>query len=247
MKKIDIHAHYGYWPFPILADSEAEMLQMLRENEIVKCIISSAKAVQYDFVAGNEELTPLLDRNPELYGYITLNPNYLEESEKEIEKYQKHPKWVGIKLHPSYNGHPIDSEANIAVVKMAESANLPLLIHTYGFGEASPRRVLKVRERCPENPIIMAHMGGNNWKEGIEVAEKTEGIYLDVVCSFFDYDKVREAIDRVGIDKMVFGTDLTLIHPATAIGMFEAIQLTAVEKEKIYYTTALKIFPKLGN
>jgi hypothetical protein len=73
MKKIDAHAHYGYWPFPILADSESDLLQMLTENEIEKCILSSAKAVQYDFVAGNQELKPLLDRNPALYGYITLN------------------------------------------------------------------------------------------------------------------------------------------------------------------------------
>ncbi|MCX7918261.1 MAG: amidohydrolase family protein [bacterium] len=247
MKKIDIHAHYGYWPFPILAESESDALRIMQEAGIEKCIFSSAKAVQYDFVAGNAELAPLLDRNPECYGYITLNPNYLVESEKEIEKYHTHPKWVGVKLHPSYNGHPIDSAANIKLITMAESANLPLLIHTYDFGDAAPRRVLSVRERCPDIPIIMAHMGGNNWKEGIDVAEKTDKVYLDIVCSVFDYDKVGEAIDRVGVNKLVFGTDLTLIHPAIAISMFEAINLTEADKKKIYYTTALKIFPKLGN
>ena len=245
MKKIDVHAHYGYWPFPILADSEADLLQMLQEHEIEKCIISSANAVQYDFVAGNQELALILDRNPELYGYITLNPNYPVESEREIEKYRNHPKYIGIKIHPSYVAQVIDSEGNIALIKFAEQAKLPLLIHTYNGGDAAPRRVLNVREKCPTIPIIMAHMGGNNWKDGIAVAEKTDGIYLDVVCSFFDYDKVREAIDRAGIDKLVFGTDLTLIHPATAIGLFEGARLTESEKKKIYYTTATKIFPKL--
>jgi uncharacterized protein len=245
MKKIDAHAHYGYWPFPILADSESDLLQMLKEHEIEKCILSSAKAVQYDFVAGNQELKPLLDRNPELYGYITLNPNYPKESQHEIDKYQGHPKFVGIKIHPSYVGQAIDSAGNIAIIKLAEQANLPLLMHTYNGGDTAPRKVLNVREKCPSIPIIMAHMGGNNWQEGIEVAEQAAGVYLDVVCSFYDQDKVRIAIDRAGIDRLVFGTDLTLIHPAVAIGMFESARLTDAERQKVYYTNAIKIYPKL--
>ncbi|MFB3896455.1 MAG: amidohydrolase family protein [bacterium] len=245
MKKIDVHAHYGYWPFPILADSESDLLLMLAENEIEKCILSSAKAIQYDFVAGNRELKPILDRNQELYGYITLNPNYPIESQKEIDTYQSHPKFVGIKIHPSYVGQAIDSEENIAIIKMAEQANLPLLIHTYDGGDTAPHRLLKVREQCAIIPIIMAHMGGNNWIEGIETAASAPGIYLDVICSFYDMDKARIAIDRVGIDRLVFGTDLTLIHPAVAIGMFESARLTDDEQQKIYYTNAIKIFPKL--
>lgn len=162
-----------------------------------------------------------------------------------MDKYRNHPKFVGIKIHPSYIDQTIDSESNIALIKLAEQLNLPLLMHTYGVADAAPRRLLKVREKCPDIPIIMAHMGGNNWKEGIETAISALEIYLDVVCSFYDMDKVRMAIDRVGIDRMVFGIDLTLLHPAVAIGLFESAGLIESDRQKVYYTNATKIFPKL--
>lgn len=243
---IDVHAHYGKWPFPILRESESDLLHILRENEIDICIVSSSKAIQYDFQAGNQDLIPLLERNPALYGYIVLNPNYIAESEKEIEKYYQHPKILGIKMHPIYFGLPIDAKNNMHIIQVAEQFRLPMLIHTYDKGDTNPNRLLRVREKCPEIPIIMAHMGGNNWHEGIAVAEQTNNIYLDPICSIFNADKIREAIDRIGAHRMVFGTDTTLMHPALIIGMYQGANLTEQEQKLIFCQNALTLFPKLA-
>lgn len=243
MKKIDIHLHYGYWPFPIFVnESEEDFLNLLAQAEIEKGILSSSLAILYDFIAGNAQAANLINKHNHLYGYIVLNPNYLKEAQEELEKYKDNTKFVGIKIHHSYSGQPIDSAFSLELFHLIEKTNLPVLVHTYGSYDTSPKRLLKVLERCPNLTVIMAHMGGNNWMEAIEIAELSPNIYLEPSCRYNEHNKIKEAVDRIGADRLIFGSDAPLLHPYYTIGMIEEAGLTEEEKEKIYFRNAEKLF-----
>ena len=52
---------------------------------------------------------------------------------------------------------------------------------------------------------------------------------------------VRRAIDRVGTDRIVFGTDLDVIVPAYGLGIYYEANLTIKEDQKIMSENARRI------
>jgi hypothetical protein len=88
----------------------------------------------------------------------------------------------------------------------------------------------------------MGHMGGDNWQEGIEAAAKTNNIYLEPCSSFPDADKVLAAVEAVGPDRVLFGSDSNLLNPAFTVGMVADTDLSIEIKRKIFYENAQRLF-----
>ena len=236
---IDVHVHFGDWFFPIESAGVASILRFMKKYGIEKSIISSSLGVVYDFMEGNKSLAEAIEGYDNLLGYVTVNPNYQEESSEEMRKYLAQKNFVGVKMHPSYVGQPFTSEESIALMKTVEGLNVPLLLHTYG---ESAYQAAEVAKKCPNLKIIMGHMGGDVWQASIRVAEEAENLFLEPCCSYPESDKIREAVDAVGAERIVFGSDSTLIEPVYVIGMIEDADISKKEKEMIFYKNAKKLF-----
>ncbi len=65
---------------------------------------------------------------------------------------------------------------------------------------------------------------------------------MEFCCSALETDKVRRTIDIAGADRILFGSDLDLIHPGFIAGVYEEAGLTQEEKEKVLYRNASGIF-----
>ncbi|MDH7480862.1 MAG: amidohydrolase family protein [Armatimonadota bacterium] len=237
---IDVHAHYGKWPFPMKGTGVDFTLDLMRRRGISKVILSSSYAIVYDFVEGNAQMEKAIEGYPELLGYITVNPNYFDASCRELEKYAKKPNFVGAKIHPAYCRISINSPKTKAMVRKIQEFGLPLLIHTYGAG--MPSQAEELAQHCPDRPIIMGHGGADAWREAAEAARRTENLYMEFCSSVLEHNKVRRSIDIAGVDKILFGSDLDLIHPGFIAGIYEEAGLTLEEKEKILYKNATRVF-----
>jgi predicted TIM-barrel fold metal-dependent hydrolase len=170
---IDVHVHYGKWPFPMARVSPADMVTTLNSYDIRWAIVSSALAIVYDFREGNRGLAEVIAPHPELFGYITLNLNYPEESLGELDTYWGQPKFLGAKIHPVYCRQKASSPNGQRLVRALAERNCPLLVHTYSSPVESPWNIVPVAKANPELPIIMAHMGGDAWWEGITAAKES--------------------------------------------------------------------------
>ncbi len=239
MKRIDVHTHLGNWMFPIRDFEVAGFRRTMQQHRIEKSVISYGPAILYDFREGNRQLAAILQDAPELWGYVVLNPHYLEESLAEIEKYLPDPKFVGFKLHPEQNQYRLNG---LNVYKLFERITLtkkPVLVHTF---PEQTNDLLGVAKFFPSVPIIMGHMGGNRWWEGIAVAAQTENVYLEPCSSFPEADKVRAAVEAVGPGRVLFGSDSNLLNPGFTIGMIEEANLADGIKEQIFYQNAKLLF-----
>lgn len=237
---IDVHCHYGEWPFPIKTSGVPHILKMMEKFGIEKCLISSAKAIVSDIVQGNAEVERIIDKHPQLLGYVVINPNYPEVSREEAKLYLSNRKFVGVKIHPDYSGQLINSEANKSLLKSFLRYNKPLLVH--GWGKSGADAVAEVGNEFANLKIIMGHMGGSEWKEGIRVAKSANNIYLEPCCSYPDKGKIEQAVGEVGANRILFGSDLTLINPAFVIGMIEDADISDEDKEKVFYKNAKALF-----
>lgn len=246
INKIDIHAHYGKWPFAG-RDAEIEDIKTAMEKHGIQAFfLSSSKAIMYDFIKGNQEMFADIAGVRGLYGYVVVNPNYIEESLDEIRKYISHPKFIGIKYHPEYCKKPIDCEEMIPLFQMMEALNVPVLIHTFGDGLSSPLQLRNINTRYPNLKLIAAHMGGNRFDLGIQLAKHTNhNVVLEICSTDISYDKIKMAVDAAGVERVLFGTDYSLFDPSYTIGAVESSQLTDMEKEMLFRKNALKIFTNI--
>lgn len=110
----------------------------------------------------------------------------------------------GIKLHQCWESFSIDSNFFRQVAVWAENHDLPLFIHLYTDKDVI--QLINYKRKHPNLKLIVAHLFGLE----LFIAEnfKDENLYFDTstIQLISDY-RFKKAIDFVGADKVLFGTD----------------------------------------
>jgi uncharacterized protein len=229
---IDVHAHLGYWPFPIPADDPVANLERIaRKHGIDLVLASSALSICYDMAEGNAELSEALKRSGVLRGYVYVNPNYRDESCRGMDRYLAQPGFVGVKVHPSYAACPLGSPSLSGLVDEVAQRTTLLKVHTYSAADA--RAIRSEAERHPSLDIILAHACASASRDAAEVAAACPNVYLDFCCSLAERGRVETALAICGARQIVFGSDMDLLDPAWTLGMFDGAHLSTEDRHAI--------------
>lgn len=242
---IDAHTHYGPWYFPVEDLDWEGFKKSLNRSGIEGAIISSSSAIVYDFREGNEELAHVLQGESRFWGYVTVNFNYPEESLEELDCYLQNSRttrFVGIKVHPLLAAKNFDCPEADRIVERSIQYQAPFLIHTFNSPIESPRNVLRLSREYPQAQFILGHMGGYEWEVGIEVAMDCPNVYLEVCSTCTDPRKIRQAVEAVGPQRVLFGTDATLFEPAYMRKALEDTGLSKEEMEWVLGESAQRLF-----
>lgn len=237
---IDIHCHAGRWSFPTASDGIEGFVELMARYGIVKAVISSSVAVCYDMKEGNRRLEEDMKKYPQCYGYVTVNPNDLEGSKEQLAAHLKNPQFVGAKIHPDYAGKFMGSKEMQDLFDLIAPYKKPVLIHTWGPEAVEALKQAAIKH--PELPIVVGHMGGSGWHEAGKAAAEVPNMYIEFCCSYSELPKVEYAIETVGSDKVMFGSDMDLFNPAFILGMVEDADLSEEIKEKILHKNAEKLY-----
>lgn len=251
---IDTHVHYGYIFFPIKVRTAEDIVDAMEKFHIDIGIVSNIAGIFYDFRGCNQELYDAISKYPDrLKGYIVINPNYIDESLEDLDRYSKFSQFVGVKLHASWHNKPIDGPEYEVLFKRCEELNLPILIHSYVVDDysdqvSSPERIANVAKRHT-NPIIMAHLGGN-YRRACKAVKNVENIYVDISSGrergsqlyVWELGRISDSVAELGADRVLFGTDFPLLDPAICFGMIEDAGLDEKEREMVMWRNANKLF-----
>jgi predicted TIM-barrel fold metal-dependent hydrolase len=240
MRIIDIHTHAGGWMFPMRPASLDDLLAIERAAGIDTCVVSSASAIVYDFREGNADLADGLSGRAGCFGYVVVNPHYLEESLAEMACYARHPKFIGLKLHHEQQAFAMDEPPVARLVEEAARVHWPVLAHTFSTAAAAHLRALA--RRHPALPFVMAHMGGAQWRHAVPLVADTPNIFLDPCSSYPETGKVELAVELAGRHRVVFGSDATLFNPWFTRGMVEGAAIDDDARRRIYWDNARAIF-----
>jgi predicted TIM-barrel fold metal-dependent hydrolase len=240
-RRIDVHTHSGAMPNVHRLESGEDLVHVEREAGVEKAIVSSARGVFYDMVSGNADTLAVVHSNPMLYMYVYVDPHRVDASLAEMEKYVGKPHVAGIKTRHGYHGVAADCPAYLTLFKRAAKLGLPCLAHAYSLREVT--ELHRAAEKTGEK-VVLAHMGATQWKESTDFVRGSERVWLDASTSVNDYDKIGYALDVLGVARLVFGSDSTLLSPWWTISMFESAGLTDAEKHAVYRDNALTIFGK---
>lgn len=236
---IDVHAHWGPWFFTMDVGEVSANLAVMDRYGIDLAIVSATEAVCYDAPAGNRALAAVLDKTPRLYGYVTVNPRRLADAERDLRTLLPTGRFVGAKLHTDYTGSPVSSPRTRDALALLAELDCPVLVHTWGAS------VLDLAQSCVDLPRLRAvagHMGADGWRHAIEAARSCERLYLEPCWSHAPAGRIADVVAAVDERQLLFGTDATLIDPASALGAVIAAGVTGAVAQRMAWRNAVDLF-----
>ena len=190
-------------------------------------------------VETNDYILESISRYPNrLIGFATVLPQSGEAAIAEVERCAK----AGIKgigeIRPDTQLFDLTDEAIMApFVEVLSQHNLILLTHASepvgheypGKGRITPDVLYPFITRFPDLTIVCAHWGGGLPFYALmpEVKKALENAYFDTAASPFLYRPqiYHHAIQLVGADKILFGSDYPLLAPSRLINEIRSLGL----------------------
>ena len=230
---IDGHVHIGSSQY-LQIDADAEtLIRIADELGFDRLFVTHVTSLYYEMREGNDELGQDLQRfGDRLLGYVTLPTHRLgQAASDEIRRCVERYGMKGVKMY-SHPESPITEASSTTILETAADLKLPVL------GHFTPEECDVLMPRVPEARIMMAHMGGQpyamgNWHLAVEVAARHANLYLDTASSQIDNGMIEHAVEQLGGEKILFGTDTPLLDPWVQRAKIEGAQIPDEAKRLI--------------
>jgi predicted TIM-barrel fold metal-dependent hydrolase len=141
------------------------------------------------------------------------------------------------------------------VMEICRDRNLPVLIHTnepvgHQYPGKTPNtlaQIYRLIDTFPQNTIVLAHWGGGLFFFSLlkkQVKQRLHRVFFDTAASPYLYDAnvYRLAIELVGAEKILFGSDFPLLPPVRYFDEMKAAGLSDEEMGSICGANAAKLF-----
>lgn len=176
----------------------------------------------YDPPGGNRRLAQLLADWPRLRGLVVVDPRRLDEAARDLDALLPGGRFVGVKIHPYYAATPIDSPAMRDALALVGHYHVPAL-HAWGSNVVD---LARLTDTLPDVRVIAGHMGGPGWRHVPAAATRCERVWFEPCCSQPVTGRLVWVIERIGVARMLFGTDATLIDPSLALTTVSSVVWT---------------------
>jgi len=217
-----------------------DMRAHMKKLAIDKAFVASSVAIMGEIAAGNAAVADAIEGCDDFLGWCVVNPNWVDASIQEMQKYLRRPDFVGAKMHAAYHGQPLDSALTAQLVKALLRYDKPLLVQVRG--ESDLRALDALAAQFPSAKIVLGGMAGPHWRAAGELADARVNIILQCGGPVADRDNIAYAMDRAGPHRVVFGTDQPLAHPAFGIGAVRDAALERAQKDAVLLRNAKRLF-----
>lgn len=257
---IDVHNHFGEIPGMSASKRDVDAIEhFARRSGFEYSVCSSFVAYYDDMDAGNREMLQKIEGKPRLLGSPVISPTHLEASIRWLDMFAENDRLAHATITPDSVLDRGGSDDYLSLFEAAAERGVPIFFNgpNWDFtrlpryysgpgyapfvrgGSAPELEMLReVGRRHPDLPVIVGHGLG---EDGIRLAADTPNIYLELSGTYPYRDVLRRAIDAVGADRVVFGTDMDLILPAFALGIYYEADLSPEEERLIMAENARRI------
>ena len=195
----------------------------------------------------NDETAAVVATAPGVFsGFCCLNPMLGEAAvAKELARGVNELGFVGIKLEFSNNAR--DERVMRPVMEGAARYNIPVLQHSWSQTNikersfhSDPEDTCLLARRHPEVRIIMAHLTGCGFR-GVRAARGLRNLWIDTSGGAPEAGLVEYAVDQLGADRVLYGSDLPIRDLPTAIARITGAEISAADKQAILFENARQL------
>jgi predicted TIM-barrel fold metal-dependent hydrolase len=230
---IDGHVHVGTGVFFHMDADADDLVRLADELGFDKLFVTDLDALFYDMREGNDRLARRVAAHPDrLIGYVSVpTPRLNARAVEEVRRCRERYGFAGLKIY----SHPEASIAEPGTYPLLETAaeyGMPVLAHT------TPDECDHLMAAVPECRLLMAHMGGHpyalgDWHRAVMVARKHPNLLLDTATSQIDNGMIEHAVEQIGAERILFGTDMPLLDPHTQLAKVQGAAISDQDKQAI--------------
>ncbi len=172
-------------------------------NYLTKFIIKLTRKVK-GIPIGNEHVYELTQKsNGRVIQFIWITTEINNPTDY-LDNKRKSWNFKGVKLHQCWESFSVDSHFFREVAFWAENNNLPLFIHLFSDSEVS--KIIEYKKKHSRLKLVIAHLFG--LELFIKEKFKDKNLYFDISpFELISQKRLLNAINFIGSDKVVFGTD----------------------------------------
>jgi predicted TIM-barrel fold metal-dependent hydrolase len=252
---IDVHSHVGQYANARMSADGATLAGLFQQSGVTHGVTFSIEACYGAVDLGNEYTLREVAGQSCLSAMVVAHPAHPAASARWIRQAASNPRIVGVKLHPALGDYNI---LGVDMARLMEESillsGLPVLSHV-GNDSANVTidKYLEFASRFPQVRFIAAHLGIGIMGSG-DVAVNAwaknpqPNVWFDMgTLRAFHTGAVEYLLDAVGPDRICFGTDSPLYHPAPFVRLLQALNVSQETREKIAFRNALTVIPSLAS
>lgn len=158
----------------------------------------------------NDDVLHAVEKFPRrVFGFVYLNPKYVEASLAELDRCVANGPMVGVKLWVARRCNAPELDP---LVRRATELKAIILQHTYVKttgnlpGESTPADLVELARRHPDATFICGHTGGNP-EIGVPAIRDCKNIYADLCGSDPRAGLTELAVRELGAKRVLYGSD----------------------------------------
>jgi len=256
---IDVHAHFFHDRTP-RQDWKERNESRLRAGETmgislhVASILGSWGARSPTYFPSPEDLDYAnrwlrdfqRERQGRVAGYVAVNPNFQDHALASIDRFLGDG-FIGVKLAASRR---VTDPLLDPICRAAAAHGAPVLQHIWqhrrrdwpGQEASDAVELVALAERHPDTTFILAHIaGGGDWEHSLRVLENVGNVAVDLSGSGVDGGMLEACVQAVGIDRLLWGADVTLDTGWAKLRYLEGY-LPAEDAERVRWRNAARLF-----
>ena len=251
---IDAHVHPHIWGFGRNVREIDRLVAYGRSLGIERMVALGdvtrygASPTERQVAEVNDESAATQCRHPDYFlSFCFLNPTLGARSAvRELERCVENYRFVGIKLEACNNAR---DRCMRPVMEAAARLGLPVLQHSWSASRlprklrgrnSDPADTALLARRHPDVTIIMAHLSGCELRGILEIRD-LGNVLIDTSGGPPVAELVELAVEHLGADRVLYGSDLPGRSPAVAVARVLGARLSPREKRQILYGNAARI------
>lgn len=230
----DAHMHVGDFPlFNVSLDRDG-LVELMEACDIDGGVV---------FHPDNTYVQEVVESIEGMYALVWANPR-LADYVEETARFLDHSRFLGVKLHPLLDGYHPNDPAVHPLMELLRERERPVLIHCGHPIFTLPWSIEELIQSFPDVKVILGHMGHGNIvyiNASIDVAGRNPNVYLET-SGMPMHTKIREAVERVGPDRVLYGSDVPFHHPEVEIRKVQVSGLAPDLVERVLDGNARALF-----
>lgn len=176
-----------------------------------------------------------------------LLPFYFANPHRDPGDYRRRAeRFVGMEISPAVHGVPLNDPRTRALTAVAESAGHPVYVVCLARPGCGVADLVGLAERFPRITFVLGHSGvGNIDYYAVDLIAPVANIHLETSGGYTSV--VRAAVDRLGPDRVLFGSEHPLQHPDVELAKFRALCLPAADWRRIAWDNAHRLLKGNGD